>query len=69
MKRRKLSGDAVYHIYLLVMAVYTAVGAWIVFGCRGRTFFSPPSLLTQTAPSSEGAVFAFISGRRYGAAH
>ena len=31
-KRKRLSGDAVYHIYLLVMAVYAAVGAWIVFG-------------------------------------
>lgn len=31
--RKKLSGDAVYHIYLLVATAYVAVGAWLVFAC------------------------------------
>ena len=27
--RRKLGGDAAYHIYLLCAAVYVALGVWI----------------------------------------
>ena len=32
MKKRRLSGDAVYHIYLLAVTVYTAVSVWLIFG-------------------------------------